>query len=581
MKPEILAVRAINQYRKRDVLAYISLRYYLDNICAVRDIWIKDVATHLVNSCDIPIYFRSYNFKEITNNDGPIHRKIYLPGPNETLAETALLYECSKEPAFQSRNCVYSYRFPDSSSKEGIFRNYFPGFQSRNSSIAKVCNDYNDKSLIVRYTDIKKFYPSISYELALKAWKETCAKANLDSIFNEIGERILYYYNRDSKNNNEGSGLLTGPMFSHLIANLILTGVDKLMFEHMEGKYWRYVDDFVLVGSSEQVENGRILLKSILNDMGLSLHNEGKDFDVESMHWLQETFESGSVKSKNWASLIANIKRFLLVNSKQTSALKKAFLNEGISIPLLDYSNVVAESSYRENFLSWLKRYSWAARSLHRLTVENLVREALQTKIIYQQEIKFLLNQNADIGTYKRKQLITKLRFYSKRLTLLMSPAELPYLRVELSKYPELCLQANVMEAIYTKDVSLLIKLGGNVVQSAAQIIRIHNKQVTCSLNSFNEVELQGLAILRINGIRIDFTEGFDGRNTLDSLNKFTLNVNPLELMKDENPFIKQVACLRGASSLCRHEFMLSTAFDEEEQLSFDIIDQLQASSYF
>jgi heat shock protein HspQ len=251
MRSGLLAVRAINQYRRRDVLSYLGLRYYLENDCSKNDLWANDISRHLVNTRDTPIYHRSYHFKEISNDGTTEYRNIYVPGANEILAESALIYDCSKEPAFESLKCVYSYHFPEISSKEGIFRNYFTGFQRRNNSIANVCTELNDSSTIVRYTDIKKFYPTIRHELALEVWKSACDTSTLSNTSRELGERLLSQYNETSKATNDGLGVLTGPMFSHFIANLVLDKVDKTMSQHMEDKYWRYVDDFVLVGSPD------------------------------------------------------------------------------------------------------------------------------------------------------------------------------------------------------------------------------------------------------------------------------------------------------------------------------------------
>ncbi len=59
MRPEVLSVRAVNQYRRRDMLAYLGLRYYLENKATNRDLWAKTVSTYLVDSRDTPIYFTS------------------------------------------------------------------------------------------------------------------------------------------------------------------------------------------------------------------------------------------------------------------------------------------------------------------------------------------------------------------------------------------------------------------------------------------------------------------------------------------------------------------------------------------
>ena len=68
MRPELLAVRAINQYRRRDVLAYLGLRYYLENDCAKNDVWARDISAHLVKTQESPIYYRSYHFKEMNEH---------------------------------------------------------------------------------------------------------------------------------------------------------------------------------------------------------------------------------------------------------------------------------------------------------------------------------------------------------------------------------------------------------------------------------------------------------------------------------------------------------------------------------
>src|SRR5574341_803706 len=113
MRPETLAVRAVNQYRRRDIVAYLGLRYYLENEAAKRDVWAKNVSTHLVNGRVAPIYFCSYHFKEISDQGNVVYRNLYVPGPNEILAETVLLHECSLHSSFRSSACVYSYHFPE------------------------------------------------------------------------------------------------------------------------------------------------------------------------------------------------------------------------------------------------------------------------------------------------------------------------------------------------------------------------------------------------------------------------------------------------------------------------------------
>ena len=582
MRPELLAVRSINQYRRRDVLAYLGLRYYLENDCAKNDVWARDISAHLVKTQESPIYYRSYHFKE-RNENRVDHRNIYLPGPNEILAESALLDDCSKDDSesFKSSKCVYSYQFSEPSSKKGVFKNYLSGFKERTNSIASICNSSVDTDTRVLYTDIKKFYPSISYELALDAWKSACNKSKISSQSHELGEKLLTQYAETARNHNEGLGVLTGPMFSHLIANLILSKVDQQMTESTQNRYWRYVDDFVLVGSADEIRDSRKHLSSILGDMGFLLHEKVKDFDIDSNSWLEIARNTGDLKVKIWAELVGNIKNFLTYKPAKLPLLKQAFSDKGINIPLLDYSSAVAESSFLENF-SDLLDYSWFLNSVRVLSVDRLVDQALKVRKIYHEEIKILLNRDPSIEGYARKQLISQLRFYAMRLSYLATPDILVSVSSALSYYQELYLHSKVMDAIHSQDVSLLLELGNNAVQAAAQILRTQVREVTCSFYPSSEVELQGLAILRLNGINVKFLGDVDSQPvTNDPVNQFALGTNPSALMKSSDLFIKEIACLRGITETSRHKYFLDSAFDRDEHLSFDIIEQLQSSSYF
>lgn len=161
------AIRAINQYRRRDILPYIGLRYYLENISARRDRWAHDVAIHLVRNRTQSTYYEVNHFKDVDKDGKVQHRKMHLPGPNEAMAEAALMDMCSQHPdQFQSLECVFSYKLSSGNQSEGIFEPYFNGFKERHIAVARACKE-ND-NFIVRYLDIKRFYPNISIEIAKK-----------------------------------------------------------------------------------------------------------------------------------------------------------------------------------------------------------------------------------------------------------------------------------------------------------------------------------------------------------------------------------------------------------------------------
>lgn len=577
MKPGVLAVRAINQYRRRDILAYVGLRYYLENSCAVSDRWIQEISTHLVNTRSSPAYYRSYHFKEIENDDSIVYRDIYVPGPNEILAETSLLNQCAAESAFRTSPHVYSYQLPEAKSKEGIYRSYFPGFQKRHRSINLACQDSDN--YVVRYTDIRKFYPSISKQLALETWESTCESSNISLENRELGNKLLTNHSEIANADNVGAGILTGPMISHLIANLVLSKVDKIMSQKMDGRYWRYVDDVILVGNIKQVNNGRALLQSTLEDLGLELHDGEKDFEVGSSEWSQGANDFNSDSSTLWTSLIANIKRFLVARPEERIDLVNRFSENGINIPLLDYSIAVQEASSLEKFSNWLGKYHWAPKQVRSLTSDILLQNAVEARHFYYHQMINLLDTNINAQGYTRKRLIPKLRYYAGRLSYLGTPQMFTTIIENLNDFPELRLRLEVMTTIQSRDVSSILRFGANATQAATQILRISKEPVTCSLKSFNSIEHQGLAVLNLNGIKINASTKLDNKQNNGLLNQFASGENPLQLMKSDDPYIKELACLRGIENPLRHESMIDTAFDRDEQLTFDVINQLNDSS--
>ena len=73
MRAQTLALRAINQYRRRDTLAYVGLRYFLNNRCARRDRWANEIATHLVRTRRKGPYFGSQHFKVVDGEGEVLH----------------------------------------------------------------------------------------------------------------------------------------------------------------------------------------------------------------------------------------------------------------------------------------------------------------------------------------------------------------------------------------------------------------------------------------------------------------------------------------------------------------------------
>ena len=94
------------------------------------------------------------------------------------------------------------------------------------------------------------------------------------------------------------------------------------------------------------------------------------------------------------------------------------------------------------------------------------------------------------------------------------------------------------------------------------------------TLRNLNEAEQQSLAVFLLNGVSVD-RQGLDNDTELI---RFAKTGADRSLMKSGEPFMRELACLHGLAEHPRHPKLLETAYDEDEDLALDAIDQLQQS---
>jgi hypothetical protein len=575
VRPETLALRATNQYHSRDVIAYIGLRYYFSNVCAQRDRWAKSVSTHLVRTRTQATYFKSAHFKDFCETGKVRHRNIFVPGPNEAFAEAALLAVCAESAAFTPLPCVFSYHLARGTDSQGVFVPYFDGFRRRHEHIREACQKNSDA--VVFYTDIKKFYPSIPAAAALDSWNNACEESDLPPQWRELGLKLLTDHSHVSKENQDGKGILTGPMFSHLIANLVLRGVDEQMTQLFPKRYFRYVDDVVLVGPKDEIQLGRAALAGLLGSLDLHLHdqNQDKDFEVTASKWLEGAADFDNQDGQKWANFVGSLKQFLAAQPEMHSVLTDQFQAADFRIPLPIYALDIRHAPWLLRLRSRLSRYSWLRRLIENITAPNLVLTAHALREQYARVLREQISHGNSTDRYTRKRAIPKLRFLAGRLLYLGSREMLMEFSAALHEIAELRMLSGIIYAVATRDVSNLLPMGTNAVQSAAQVLCLSQQLVSCDIQIWTPVCLQGLAILRLNGVAVEGP-------TDDPLNRLAAwSAESSVLMAAEcDPSLRELACLHGVSEKGRHAETLHSAFDWDEALAFDVINQVRDSDY-
>ncbi len=575
-RPGILAVRAVNQYRRREVLTYLGLRYYLDNSAARSDEWVRRVASDLVRTRTDSPYFRVHHYKDVDDRGVIHHRSMTLPGANEALAEAAILSECANHPReFANPECVFSYSLTRGDDRTGVFEHYVSGLRARHGAIAKACDACPGG--VVSYLDIRRFYPSISTDLAERAWGRQADSARLPSNYRELAERLIGDHAAAARQQDE-NGILTGPMFSHLLANLVLRELDQHFAITLPGGYFRYVDDITLVGDKTAVAYSRKAIRDRLQDLGLELHDERspKSIEVSVSDWLKGRNDFQESRRKySWMSLIGDLKRYLLAKPEERGHLQEIFRDEGIRIPILDYSSAAFERGYLTRLRELAER-PWFKRKSQTVSLSSLVNQAKWLRKSYEQEFGVLLETGARASGFERKRFLPKLRYRAGRLVYLAKEDALSSLADGAREIRELHFHTEVMKAVSTSNLDQLLPLGTNAAQAAAQPLRAAGSVCKTAVGTADEAIMQSLAVFLFNGVRVE-RHGASAEQASELI-RFATSGSDMALMKSRDPFVREMACLHGISEQPRHPELLESAFDEDEQLAMDAIEQLQQS---
>ncbi len=354
-----LALRALNEYRRVSPFTYLSLRYMLLSTASQSDRWAKEIAPEILFRRDGPAYLPCRQYKQIRESGGFEYRSLHFPCANEALAEAALLAHCAEAGGpFAPTDDVFSYRLSEATSGEGSFKAYFKLFSARQNAIGKACHKRpND---IVLYADIKSFYTSVSLGRARLVWSEACRKAGVEAGWRMLGMRLIEEQRavqKAEKQNAVRFGLLVGPMFSHLLGNLVLLEFDQAMRSKYPKRYFRYVDDMALVIPKKDEDAALNFIRDRLERIGLKL-NKKKTCHLNAKEWrataphqtLDYDGEIHRTDDEGWMKFIDLLKCFLMANPHHASGLARTLRDAEVRISIPHYSSLIQDAGYVERF---------------------------------------------------------------------------------------------------------------------------------------------------------------------------------------------------------------------------------------
>lgn len=558
--PSSFSAKAIGQYRPRDIFTYSSLRLFLQSEFSKSDEFAEIVANNTLRGSKSISYLELNFFKEIDDQGQISHRLMHMPSAVDALGEMYVIANAQHISGGPDKGVCFSYWPEAPASTRGCYLPYMDGIRSRQKAIWSALQD--DSSAVVQYLDIKKFYPSIKLSEVKSVWLRHCQENGIPNNICDVGFALIDKYER------AGSGeLITGPMFSHYLANVMMEKIDAFV-KDIECPVFRYVDDFVIVGSPSQIKRASAEIRSRLDEIGLKLHDidSPKSMTVPAIDWLKSAndFADSSV-SQGWMELVSGIKKVCLLNKDYPEALSDSFLADGRRMPVIDYGVAVKERTAFSK-VKEMRLWSWLFEKSSKLDPDSLLEMTGSLAMRVEKELTTLLDCVPD-SQFERKRLISKIRYRFGRALYLSRDEKLSDLVGGLKEWPELSGMSQVGRAVLTEDCDDVVDFGANIAQSAAQLLRASSRQAKFSRIIDSKQRQIGYLTFAFNGVQTK-TQG-----VIDTpVTRLAMPALAIADYKAGDRYWQELACLNGLG-LPRFPELISQAFDADQEITFDAVN--------
>jgi hypothetical protein len=349
-KCDALPVRALNYARKEHVLSYVALRMMMSSVqCREKLSWLGRFVERNINRFDSKSYAKYYKYKSI---DGGVveARECKFPKPSVALAESYVLYLLSSSSAVPMQENVYSYRWPKSDMSCQNYDYFFNGYleRERNVSAALMANNLGCAVIC----DIKTFYPTVDMStlssLACDLVCRSVVDPNVKSVVCKYIENYCHIH---------GGGLPIGPALSHVLAQIYLSHLDRQLIAAYGARYFRYVDDIIVVCSRNDADNVARHIDCVVQGEGLSL-NDGKTVRYFSNIWKSPALDRKEMYTENFESFMQILGAYLVFHSDKYDELLVMLKGEGFNIPLSQLRSLSKYNKYVQFVLGQFRKNS-------------------------------------------------------------------------------------------------------------------------------------------------------------------------------------------------------------------------------
>lgn len=497
---QTLLIRALNSTRQVYFPSYVGLRLIGDQLPSGENNFLQKLILRRLSAGDKWRFKRFELYKgSNTSSQGVKHvyRECLAPSPLTAIAESFVLSCLADNPAFAISPRVYSYRWPPSGRSGASYEFFGEGYKQRNTEIAAALSLPNHVAVV---TDIKSFYPSARKECVELAFKSILEKSNAQ--FRSMGDAIQNFYSQLLIAG--GNGIPVGLASGHVLGHLILRDVDNELTSKYGAKYFRYVDDLVVVCHEDQKDSVKKDIQRCVEQHGFLL-NSDKTVFINGADWHHNILRSDVSDEDSFRSFSSDLTVYLALHPERADSLKTMFAEGGLSIPV---GRLLALASY-SRFRYFLERRKARSGLFHAIglaftTNEHFLQRALSLKNVYESSLSALVNEPAVLTPSLRRWQVQRARRVMNALFYLRSFSEWNTKRGMFDALPELVEQRALAEALDKGVVNSILPFYGHGPAAFAELWAEHgdgNATVRSPEIGFSTAELDGLITLRLHGL--------------------------------------------------------------------------------
>lgn len=464
-------VRTLNYLRGVHLPTYVALRLMLNRVPMEG---VDSLVEAIINQATIRKNSRVLNLKRFKSIvDGKyIYRHYSVPSPTSALADSYAISVIHNHRIVDRRSYVYSYRRPDIDGYPRNFEHFSIGYRARNEAIASALAD---SSLVAVIVDIRNFYPSVDVRKSIESLSKRLSAAS--GVSDRDRSVVMACANRASLiRDGQQHGLRVGPDMSHVLADISLEDVDSSLSQQFGARYFRYVDDIVVVVPKQDASIARKTIGKVLEQAGHSISDE-KDSIADVEDWMGYQAVARRLESVSASALSRfkfRAKLYMAKRPPDVEALKLELREAGVFLPVDQLLDASRQRAWRYRVSSLFSKNWSVVVSCWNDSLPDVILAARQCRRHVIEEVDRALNGEVRTleSSVARKWRIQDARMAINRALYFADDETLERIKHYAAGVPELAETSAVCKALLG-DPSQVIKMPGPAVAAFSQVASI------------------------------------------------------------------------------------------------------------